>query len=95
MALNFKISNQRNSGDLYLKLIGDFDGSSAFELINTLQAQNDNVKKIIVNTDGLSSIHPFGRRVFQKNCYINKLSYELAVIGKYSAAIAPRMSCSL
>ena len=38
MALNFKILCHQGSDGLQLKLMGDFDGSSAYELINTLEA---------------------------------------------------------
>jgi len=40
MALNFKIICHKNSENLHLKLMGDFDGSSAYELINTLKKYN-------------------------------------------------------
>ncbi len=66
MASNFKISLNRNNNSLHLNLMGDFDGSSAFELINTLKEHNGNSVKIFINTGGLSSLHPFGLDVFQK-----------------------------
>jgi len=46
MASNFSIFFHRNSDNLYLKLMGDFDGSSAHQLINILKEQNGNVNKI-------------------------------------------------
>ena len=95
MALNFKIVIQRNNGSLRLKLTGDFDGSSAFELINILKEHNGKVGKIVINTDGLSSIHPFGQGVFQKNCSISKLSRGLTFTGKYGNTITPQRSISL
>ena len=95
MALNFKIAMQRNNGSLQLKLMGDFDGSSAFELINVLKEHRGKVGKVVINTDGLSSIHPFGRGVFQKNCSINNLSRGLTFTGKYEDTITPRGSISL
>jgi hypothetical protein len=89
MASNFKIFRYRNKNNLHLKLAGDFDGSSAFELINTLKAPCNKVGKIVVETCGLSSIHPFGLGVFQKNIYINKQSCGLTFIGKYGKTLAP------
>ena len=53
MASNFKILTQQNNGDLHLKLKGDFDGSSAFELINALKAHNGRAGKIVIDTSGL------------------------------------------
>jgi len=89
MASNFRILCNRKNGNLHIKLVGDFDGSSAFELINTLKSHYDKVEKIVINTCGLSSIHPFGLGVFQKNCSINKLSRGLTFTGKYGNTIAP------
>jgi hypothetical protein len=37
MATNFKISSHRTESKLHLNLAGDFDGSSAFELLNMLK----------------------------------------------------------
>ena len=68
MALNFKILPEHKRKNLYLKLTGDFDGSSAFELINMLKENYSKSEKIVIDTQGLSSIHPFGRDVFRKNC---------------------------
>lgn len=95
MALNFKIAMKRNSGSLRLKLMGDFDGSSAFELINVLKEHHGQVGNVVINTDGLYAIHPFGRGVFQKNCSINKLSRSLTFTGKYGNTITPLRGISL
>jgi len=37
MAARFRISIHRNSENLHLKLMGDFDGTSAHELLNVLK----------------------------------------------------------
>jgi len=95
MALNFRIITHQNNGGLQLKLIGDFDGSSAFELINVLKEHCGTVGQVVINTGGLSSIHPFGRSVFQKNCPIKKLSRGLTFTGKYGDTIAPQGNSSL
>jgi len=94
MASNFKIFIRRHNGSLQFKLMGDFDGSSAFELINTLNAYYGRGAKMVVNTEGLSAIHPFGLGVFQKNYYRNKLSRGLAFTGKYGDTFAPQKSKS-
>ena len=95
MALNFRILIHENNGNLKLKLRGNFDGSSAFELINTIKAHSGKGGKIIIHTQGLSAIHPFGVGVFQKNCFIKKLSRSLAFTGKYGALIMPQKGMSL
>lgn len=66
MASNFKIYSFKTSGSLHLKLTGDFDGSSAYELINTLTDYGTGFHEIFININDLKRIHPFGRQVFQK-----------------------------
>ena len=66
MASNFQIYSFKTNNSLHLKLSGDFDGSSAHELIHTLTKYNKGFYEIFIDTDDLNSIHPFGREVFQK-----------------------------
>jgi len=88
MASNFRIFCHQNSDNLHLKLMGDFDGSSAYELINTLMKYNGNARRIFIHTCALSSVHPFGLNVFQKNSSIKKLSQYLTFTGEYGDTIA-------
>ncbi|HPJ67954.1 MAG TPA: hypothetical protein PLQ82_07445 [Desulfobacteraceae bacterium] len=67
MASNFKIISYQRCDSLYLKLVGDFDGSSAWELINLIKKTPKSYRKIFVNTSGLNNIYPFGVGTFQKN----------------------------
>jgi hypothetical protein len=64
MANNFKIVMQRTGGNLHLNLAGDFDGSSALELLNMLKENLGNTVRITIDTGNLKQIHPFGRQVF-------------------------------
>jgi hypothetical protein len=95
MAANFRIFSHRNSDNLHLKLTGDFDGSSAFELINTVKRSQDQVRKIFIHTSNLSSIKPFGLDVFQKNCTIDKLCHTLIFTGDHGRKLAPEGSALL
>lgn len=88
MASNFRILFHRNSDNLHLKLTGEFDGSSAHQLINVLLEQNGNVGKIFIHTCNLSSIDPFGLEVFKKSSPVNKLSDRLIFTGEYSDKMA-------
>ena len=88
MASNFRIFSHRNSDNLHLKLMGDFDGSSAHQLINTLKEQNGNVGNIFIHTCHLSSMDPFGVEVFQKNFSVNKISHRLTFTGEYGDEMA-------
>ena len=67
MACNFKIYTHRNSDGVHFKLIGDFDGSSAYELLNTIKTYSTNANKVFIHTDGLKAVHPFGKAVFHNN----------------------------
>jgi hypothetical protein len=95
MASNFRIYCHQNSDNLHLKLLGDFDGTSAYELIRTLERYHENGGKVFIHTCALSSVHPFALEVFQKNCSIKKLSHVLTFTGEYGATIAPQGSNAL
>ena len=83
MASNFHIYSFKTRDSLHLKLAGDFDGNSAYELINTLTEYGKCFYEIFIDINDLKSIHPFGRDVFQKNLRSsNKLYRNLVFIGK-------------
>ena len=83
MASNFQIYSFKTRDSLHLKLTGDFDGSSAYELINTLTEHGKGFYEIFIDTNDLKTIHPFGKDVFQKNLgSSNKLYRNLVFIGK-------------
>ena len=67
MAQNFKISTHRTIDNLYIRLMGDFDGNSAFELLNALQENLSNANIILIDTYNLKKVYPFGREVFYYN----------------------------
>lgn len=55
-----------SSDNLHLRLTGDFDGSSAFELLEVLKNKAHGVQKVFIQTSGLAEVHPFGLGVFEK-----------------------------
>lgn len=62
MAMNFRISTGRKDADLIvLRLSGDFDGSSAWELINVMSAYTGKKTAMEVDTSGLKTLVPFGK----------------------------------
>ena len=67
MAHNFKIFMHQTTDNLNINLLGDFDGSSAFELINLLKDNLNGAKRIFIDTNNLKKIYPFGREVFNRN----------------------------
>lgn len=95
MASNFKIFCHQNSDSLHLRLMGEFDGSSAHKLINTLTKYHEKTGKFFIHTCALSSIHPFGLEVFRNNTSIKKLSQSMIFTGEYGASIAPQGSSAI
>ena len=89
MASNFQIYSFKTNESLHLKLTGDFDGSSAYELINTLKEHGTSSWDIFIDTNDLKTIHTFGKDVFQKNLNsIKKQLKNLIIFGanKYNFA---------
>ena len=66
MAKNFQIFLHKTSDTLHMKLMGDFDGSSAAELIHVLRKNQTPYYQVFINTRELNAIHPFGMEVFQR-----------------------------
>jgi hypothetical protein len=90
MAANFSIAIHRRSPGLELKLAGDFDGTSACELLNTLSEECDGVDRVLVNTSRLKEIYPFGQDTFHNNLYMLKgKPIRLVFTGKHATSIAP------
>jgi stage II sporulation protein AA (anti-sigma F factor antagonist) len=67
MASNFQIFYNKNSAGMILKLYGDFDATSACELVDVLKKRSDSASKIFIHSEGLKNIHPFGLDIFRKS----------------------------
>ena len=81
MASNFRIAMHHNGRTLHFKLLGDFDGTSAHQLLNGLKKPYRGISRVIIYTDSLRKIHAFGRDVFQSRFYeLNGLSHALVRI---------------
>jgi hypothetical protein len=90
MAKNFKIAMNRTGVNLQLNLAGEIDGSAALELYHILEQNLTGAKRVIINTERLHSIHPFGRGVFHH--HFPKLRDHRARVeftGKNTAQIGP------
>lgn len=65
MAVNFRMNAYRKDNRrLIVRLSGDFDGSSAWELVHMLLDQSGKVDLVELDTRGLKTLVPFGRTVF-------------------------------
>ena len=90
MAINFKMVVHRNSENTHLKLVGDFDGSSAHELINMLKDNCRRSSKVFIHTNSLQHVDWFGRNVFLSNLKLVKMKFSLIVFtGKKAAELVP------
>jgi anti-anti-sigma regulatory factor len=67
MASNFGISVYRFNDNLLLKLSGDFDSSSAFQLLCLMRNCVNEPEKIIINTDSVCNMEPVGLSIFRYN----------------------------
>lgn len=67
MACNFRILTHQNSENVHLKLMGDFDGSSACELLNALKTYSNRANRVFIHTDGLKDVDVFGKSTFQSD----------------------------
>jgi hypothetical protein len=97
MASNFKILIRRKADRIHLRLYGDLDGSSAYELINLLRKYGHSASKIHIHTQGLNQIHPFGLNIFKKSFrIINDCTDRIAFSGDKAPDFAePRVYTSL
>lgn len=84
MPPKFHLSSSITQNILHLKLLGEFDGSAACELIRKIEEDVSGAKKILVDTTELRHIHPFGRTVFQNRLGpLSRRLYGLTFVGKY------------
>lgn len=88
MATNFRMCFDRKKSFLRLKLKGDFDGSSALVLFEALKRNCSKGHRVFVDTDGIKSVYPFGRELFQSNLHgIKNSSSKISFTGKNRAEL--------
>lgn len=86
MALNFRVCiKQISNRSIALQLFGDFDGSSACELINVLDNSVKKSNKVAIDTDRLKTIDAFGLDVFLPRMFsLNSNRADIEVTGRFS-----------
>jgi len=91
MASNFRITLHQTSESLHLKLSGDFDGSSAHKLLDLLKKHRKQVSRIIIHTNSLKHIYPFGRNLFFSNLKGRKGQFPpIAFTGEKAPDLTPK-----
>lgn len=90
MASNFKFSTYRNSENIHIKLFGDFDITSALELIHFMEKSSDAVSKIFIHTSSLKQIFPYDKEILQDHLdFLNKGTLLLLLTGEEASKLAP------
>ena len=86
MAVNFRVSAKEISKQsMAIRLFGDFDASSACELINILDNSVKTSSKVAIDTDGLKTINTFGLDVFlPRMSKLNNTRADIKVTGRFS-----------
>ena len=67
MAENFRVVVHQNCENLHLRLEGDFDGTSAYELLNALEEGCRFASRAFIHTNGLRHVDPFVLSIFHAN----------------------------
>jgi hypothetical protein len=89
MASNFGIAVDKNSDGFGLKLAGDFDATSAYELIYAIKKLSEKTVKITIYTNGLKNTHPFGLDVFHRlKSFLNGLSTQIVFTGNKASQLS-------
>ena len=88
MAKNFHMLTQINKNhSLSIRLSGDFDGSSACQLINVLNKNSRKSNKAAIDTDGLRTIDTFGIDVLRPRLQQgHNIDLEIEVKGRFRDA---------
>ena len=90
MASNFGIAIDKNSDGFGLKLAGDFDATSAYELIYAIKKLPEDTVKLSIYTNGLKTIHPFGLDIFHKFMRsLNGQSAKIVFTGNNASYLSP------
>jgi hypothetical protein len=93
MASNFGITVDKNSDGHGFRLAGDFDGTSAYELIYAIKKYPEDTLKITVCTNGLKTINPFGLDIFHKFMgTLNGQSAKIVFTGNHASQLFPGSS---
>ncbi len=93
MSNNFQVAFKKSNGDLHVHPTGNFDGSSAWELINLLHEQYTGKGQVFIDTHRLRNMCPFGCSTFRCRLDKNKLpANRLFFKGEKGYEIAPKGS---
>ncbi|MFH2066859.1 MAG: hypothetical protein ABIK15_16795 [Pseudomonadota bacterium] len=94
MSSNFHIEVRKTNDNLHIILKGDFDGNSAWELVNLLDKHCKANGKVIIDTRYLGKIYAFGCNIFRNRLNRRVLPPSQIVFrGESAGQIAVEGSC--
>lgn len=94
MASNFGIAIDKSGNGSGLVLEGDFDATSAHELIYAIKKMIDRPGRVHIQTNGLKNIYPFGLDVFLRfMCSLNGQSAKVVFTGKNASQLSSGNFC--
>jgi hypothetical protein len=104
MDTDFQIAYTKQNGNLHIDTKGDFDGNSAWELVNLLAEQYNGTGQVVIDTHQLLEMCPFGCRMFRyqfKLCRVpaervlfeGEKGYEIAPLNSRVVVRSPAHEC--
>ena len=91
MTTSSKILSHRNEDSLHLKLIGDFDITSASEILRVLKKNSRGTSNVFIHTSCLKGIQPNARVALHNYLkLLNGHSFRFVFTGQYSGRLAPK-----
>ena len=92
MASNFKMLVTEKGKTLRMKLIGDFDGTSAYQVIGRVHKRGKRAHAIYIDTSNIQRIYPFGLAILQSDLASidNRHAVNLMFTGTHAAELAPK-----
>jgi len=94
MQSNFYLKIRNPNQQPLINLYGVFDGASAFELINAIKQKYKQSGNILINTNSLIQICPFGKAILEHHLPKNVLRSKIHFSGIYAKEIIPN-GCTL
>lgn len=85
MANNFRVDIiRRDPSCLYVRVIGDLDGASAYRLLNIIEKDKHSFRKITIDTNALRKVHAFGSDLLETNMRaLKNRGMDIVFIGRF------------
>ena len=85
MASNFRIDIiRKDPRSLYVRVMGDLDGASAYRLLNLIEKDKHQLRKITIDTNALRKVHAFGSDIVGTNMRgLKNSGVDIVFIGRF------------